>query len=296
MRFVSHLLAPLALLAACAGSSAAQQLPPANDLPESAEQSLPYNPRWAGEESLVAEPGVDFREEPKLGLGERFAAFMRGRVQLEGGWVYTYDSEGGVRTSEHALPDMLLRIGLTERLELRIGWPGYVHTSVEDEFGRFSDGRALDPNVGFLLDLCPQQGWIPQTGVLVSVPIRLEGDPLALSSLQPLNQVLYAWYPSDRLSVGGTTGFSLFDEYGDRYTQFQQSVNADYLLTERFGAFAEWTVLVDHGSDDDGAEHMLGSGLSWLCTDEVQLSWRLGVGLNERAPDFLTGVRCAVRF
>ena len=35
-------------------------------------------------------------------------------------------SAGGSDWTQHALPDMLLRFGLTARLELRLGWPGYV--------------------------------------------------------------------------------------------------------------------------------------------------------------------------
>jgi hypothetical protein len=33
-----------------------------------------------------------------------------------------------------------------------------------------------------------------------------------------------------------------------------------------------------------------------LWTERLQTTWRLGVGLNERAPNFLTGIRFALRF
>jgi hypothetical protein len=227
---------------------------------------------------------------------DRITAITQGRVQIEAGYVFTYDEAPGLRTWEHTVPDLLLRVGLTERLEVRVGWPGYVATIDDGPLGRIGSDRTLDPNVGFMLDLFPQRGWVPQTAILASVPITLQGNPFAMESLQPLNQLLYAWYPTERWSFGGTTGFSLFEEEGDHFLQFQQSVNTDYLLTERLAAFVEWTVLVDHGSADDGQQHLLGGGLSFLWTDRLEVTWRAGVGLNERAPDFLTGVRCALRF
>lgn len=243
---------------------------------------------------MLEDPAVDQRS--RFDLGERITAITQGRVQIEGGYVFTLDRHRGVAVAEHAVPDFLLRAGLTERLELRVGWPGYVATAYDEAGSTDWDDRVLDPNVGFMLDVFPQSGWRPQTAVLAAVPITLEGNPFALAGLQPLGQVLYCWYLGERASLGGTTGFALFHERGDHFTQVQQSASFDYLFTERLGGFAEWTVLVDCGSDDDGAQHMLGGGFSFLWTDALQVSWRAALGLNDRAPDFLTGVRCALTF
>jgi hypothetical protein len=60
--------------------------------------------------------------------------------------------------------------------------------------------------------------------------------------------------------------------------------------------FGQWEMLVDHGSANDGPQHMLGSGFSLLVTPRMQLTCRAGLGLNEAAPDFLTDIRLAYRF
>jgi len=234
--------------------------------------------------------------EPTLSMTERATALVRGRVQLEGGYAMTYDRQGGTQVVEHYVPDMLLRVGLTRRLELRIGWPGWYSTDSSGALGDSTQSGTLDPNVGFMFDLCPQKRWRPQMAVLASVPITLRGSSFASEGLQPLSQIIYRWQPTDRLAWGGATGMALFRDGGDHYTQFQQSINFDYALGDRWGAFAEWEMLVDYGSIDDGTQHLLGGGLGVLLGDRWQLSWRLGIGLNARAPDFLTGVRFAVRF
>jgi hypothetical protein len=230
------------------------------------------------------------------GLAEQIGGITRGRMQIEGGYALVFDRADGVRATQHAFPDLLVRFGLTDRLEIRFGWPGYVATDFDGPGIAGSSSDTLEPNVGFMFDLWAQQGILPQTAVLAAVPLTLEGNPSALESIQPLSQLLYRWQLTNRLACGGTTGLALFDVAGDGFVQFQQTVNLDGLVTQRLGLFAEWEMLVDHGSADDAAQHMLGGGVSYLLTERVQITWKTGLGLNEPAPDFLTDLRLSYRF
>ena len=248
-------------------------------------------------------PDAELRPAPtdeaagaRPGLMERINGIARGRTQLEGGYAFLYDEAAGVGMAQHAVPDMLLRFGLTDRLEIRLGWPGYVATNYDGPGLDGSSDDTLEPNVGLMLDLWPQRGIRPQTAVSAAVPITLEGNPFALDGLQPLAQLLYRWELTDRLALGGTTGMALFDVGGDDFLQLQQTAGLDYLCTVRLGLFGQWEMLVDHGSADDGAQHMLGGGFSYLLTERLQITWQAGLGLNEAAPDFLTDVRFAYRF
>ncbi len=241
-----------------------------------------------------AQPGIASSEENRW--NERMAGVFAGRVQLEGGYTFLADRSADTRIRQHVVPDLLLRYGLTERLELRLGWPGFVSTQYDGPAAPPSFDDTLEPNVGFMWDALNQDGWVPQTALLAAVPITLEGNPFTMNSLQPLSQVLYCWYVSDRTSLGGTTGVALFREFGDHFVQLQQTADIDYLWSDRLSISAQWEVLVDHGSADDGTQHLLGTGMSFLWTQRLQTSLRLGVGLNERAPNFLTGIRFALRF
>ena len=227
---------------------------------------------------------------------QRIARLARGRTQLEGGYSFLRGSAGGGDATQHAFPDLLLRFGLTNRLELRLGWPGYVSSDTNDPTfgGRFSG--TLDPNVGLVYDLWGQRGVLPQTAVLAAVPVPLEGNSFALNSLQPLTELMYAWETSDRTAITGRSGFAIFDAAGDNYIQFQQSLSLDVILTERLGTFVFWDMLTDHGSWNDISQHMAGGGLSFLLTEQLAISWRSAVGLNSAAPDFLNDIRFAYRF
>ena len=266
--------------------------------PSGAGGDIAYQP-------LVA-PGDDFADDATWGSPEakstdltwtqKMTSLARGRTQLEGGYSYLRGSSGGSDWTQHAIPDMLLRFGLTERLELRLGWPGYVTSDTDDPAIGNGFSGTLDPNVGLLYDLWGQHGWLPQTAVLAAVPVPLEGNPFALNSLQPLTELMYAWQTSDRTAITGRSGFAIFDAAGDNYTQFQQSLSLDVILTERLGTFVSWDMLADHGSWNDTSQHMVGGGLSFLLTERFAISWRSAVGINSAAPDFLNDIRFAYRF
>lgn len=246
---------------------------------------------WDSSSWLLDRNGPSAPAESRPGFMGRLADLARGRVMIEGGYAFVTDSTAGTSISEHVVPDLLMRVGLTERIEVRIGWPGASLVNQDGPLGSSSTTTTLDPNVGFMMDLWQQQGWVPQTAILGSVPITLSGDRFAMSSLQPVSALLYQWSLTDRLSLGGDSGLAIYRDDGDHYVQWQQSADLDYLLTERVGVFSQWQVLVDDGSADDATRHMLSAGVSWLCTDRLQITWRTGVGLNNSAPDLLTDVR-----
>jgi hypothetical protein len=58
----------------------------------------------------------------------------RGRIQIEGGYQFTYDREGKKRTYDHLFPETALRTGLTDWLEFRMKWNGYSLTETTDQF------------------------------------------------------------------------------------------------------------------------------------------------------------------
>lgn len=233
---------------------------------------------------------------PRLGLAEQIEAITQGRVQLEGGYSYIHDRLAGVGRSEHLFPDLLLRVGITERLELRLGWGGYLARWYDDGGAAADASGWLDPTVGFMYDLVDQSGWVPQLAISAAIPVSMQSSPLASSSFQPLCRALYRWDLSDRWGLEGTTGLAWREDSGSRFWQIEQTVGIDYLLSRQLDLFSEWQMLVDLGSVDDGTQHVLSLGAAWAWSDRYQLSWRVGMGLNDRSPDFLTAIRFAVRF
>lgn len=76
--------------------------------------------------------------------------------------------------------------------------------------------------------------------------------------------------------------------YG-RFFQTTNSLTTAYGLADRLGAFLEYYGLYPNNKGTDCA-HTVNGGFTYLITENLQLDWRIGTGLNEKADDFLTGV------
>lgn len=257
--------------------------------PDDGQPVYSLQPMERSQNQFLAEPNWGPPAEPspiEQTWTQKVVRMARGRVQVEAGYSYLRGPDG--LYSQHAVPDMLVRMGITDRLEFRLGWPGVV----------FNDGstNTLDPTIGVVYDLWGQQGYRPLTAIHVALPVSMEGNPFALNSFQPLTEVMYSWQTSQWTAVTGRTGFALFDVFGDDYTQVQQSLSYDVVLTDRVGAFVSWEMLANVGSQNDTSQHMLGGGLSYLLNERWAISWRSAMGLNEYAPDFLNDIRVAYRF
>ncbi len=111
---------------------------------------------------------------------ESTEAVPAGHFQLEAGYTFTLDSEGKARARAHSVPELLLRIGVVEGFELRIGWDGYSWTDEQFE-GRTRGGRRVprtdwsqgghDMSLGFKHKLIEQDGLLPHFGVIGAITI-----------------------------------------------------------------------------------------------------------------------------
>ncbi len=229
---------------------------------------------------------------------ESSRTLIRGRLQIEGGYTLNYDDEDDIRLIQHFFPDLLVRYSVTDNFEIRGSWPGIIVSHFTDDLigdsGSFDDGT--NPNVGFKLALWDQTGAIPRTAFSASAPIETEGSAFSLPSLQPIADVLYSWTIDDRLLVSGSTGIALLRNNGDDFFDLQQSVSADYLLSDRYGMYAEWIAFFRHKSANNIDQYLADVGVYYVVTEHLQIDGRVGVGLNDVAPDFFTGVGFSYRF
>ena len=231
-------------------------------------------------------------------------AVPRGRFQLEGGYTFTYDRERHDRTKAHTLPEFLLRAGGFDNFELRLGWEGY--TWANDEFvtqtraGRHVIGHegsqgASDLYVGFKYKVCEQDGLRPHFGVIPAISIPGGSAAFSSGGVDPEIKLAWAYDLSDRIGVAGNVNFAAPTEDGGRFFQTGASATLAVALLENVGGYFEYYGFYPNGRDSDCA-HTLNGGLTWQLTDNLQLDWRAGFGLNEEADDFFTGVGFAIRF
>ena len=229
---------------------------------------------------------------------ESSSVVPRCRLQIETGYTYLHDESAGVSVDEHVLPEMLLRYGLTDCLELRVVWVGFVSSTERDRLTGLTDqtdgGTGLD--IGIKRQFTDQDGWLPESGVIVGITAPV-GDPeVGTTQLGASAVGLYSWQINDRLSVAGNTGCFFASPGGDYYNLFTQSVSAAVSLTDRLGMYHEWFVLAFDGAEDSRPRHFYNGGVTYLVTPDLQLDWRAGVGLTEASGDFFTGAGFSARW
>lgn len=227
-----------------------------------------------------------------------------GHVQLELGYTFTVDRESDVRVRDHTAPELLLRIGVHDRVELRLGWEGYAWFDAEFE-DRTPGGRrvtrddheegANDLSIGFKVKLAEQNGWVPHLGILGGITVPSGSAELTSGDVDPSLVLAWAYDLTDRFGIAGNLGVGAPTEEGDRFFQATGSIAAAISITDRVGTYVEYFGIYPNAEHADCA-HTVNGGVTYLINNDLQLDWRIGVGLNEEADDFFTGVGLSWRF
>jgi hypothetical protein len=244
----------------------------------------------------------DEKDEPlesdRPDFTETSSTVGRHRLQIESGYTFTNGVDGDPTHNIHDLPELLVRYGIAERLELRVAWDeGIVFDRyVDRNSGRLvTQSGSTDIEFGFKYAITKQDKWRPQTAVIVSVSAPIGAPFLSSRQVDPRIDYLYSWQLTKKLSLACSTGSGWTAESGDHFSSFFQSASVEYELTEKLHAFNEWYVLFPRDSDDNRAQPYYNGGFTYLVTPNFQLDWRAGLGLSESADRFFTGCGLTIR-
>ena len=232
----------------------------------------------------------DFTETPTT-VGQ-------GVLQVEGGYTFTYDREGGTRTTDHSFPETLFRLGMfADWFELRLDWNYEVQRTstdgaVDDESG------ANDLNIGCKIALTPQDEMLPETGVILEMTVPSGGDDFTADRVLPGINYCFGWELNDKWSLYCSTAFGgeADDVTNDPFTQFAQSFSLGHEFNDKVRGYTEYYVLSPIGADTNPAQNYIDGGFTVLINKDVQWDIRAGVGLNEGADDFFTGTGLSIRY
>jgi hypothetical protein len=224
----------------------------------------------------------------------------RGRVQLEMGYTYIHDEEGGAITRHHSYPEILLRIGLlADWLELRIG-QNFGSEHHRSELESLTGNGAEDLYLGIGLALTQQRGLLPESRVIVQTRVPTGSHAFGADKMLPGANLLYGWdVIPDLMSVAGSTQVNRsVDSVGHYHTTWAQAFTTGISLTDKLGMYLESFGIFPSGAraPDSGPEYYADGGFTYRITNNFQLDIRAGVGLNRRADDFFAGSGFAVRY
>lgn len=259
--------------------------------------------RGTAEERLApapAEPLVtdrpDFTESPET--------VPPGRVQLEGGVTFTRDHESPSQSYSFTAPELLLRVGLIDAWELRLGWAGY--TWIEERLpeqtrsGRtvyrdeWSQG-ASDLYIGAKWKLFEQAGMRPHLSLIPAFTVPSGTIGFSADDVDPELKLAWSYDLSDALALSGNVNAVVPSDDEGHFFQAGASMSLAVGLTDNLGFYLEYFGSYPNTRESDSS-HSVNAGLTLLLTDDFQLDWRVGFGLNEEADDFFTGAGFGIRF
>ena len=198
----------------------------------------------------------------------------------------------------HSVPELLLRRGIGEKLEARLGFnyeaggPGLVSGS---EFGGEDIETEDESRVlyGMKAETSEQRGWLPRSSALIQWFTPVSG-PTNKSTLM-LGEAFgwrfaNGWEWTSAIRYG--TGF----EAADAFNQWAPSTVLKIPVGPRWNVHAEYFAILSSGKETPLDVQYASFGGHVLATENLELGLRVGWGLNETSPVFFTNLGVGWRY
>lgn len=201
----------------------------------------------------------------------------------------------------HSFPEALARYGLTENIELRLGWNYEVGGAGSPVSGNVSDAFAAEPELeresrifyGAKLGLSEQAGWRPQTAVMVHgfTPTAGEQHDTTVAS-----SYIAGWELPNRWNWTSAMRYSTGSQEEDRFNIWSPSTALKVPLGERWKGHVEYFGVFSDGREEETTQHFFSPGAHYLITPDLEVGFRVGWGLNEQAPNFFSNIGFGIRY
>jgi Putative MetA-pathway of phenol degradation len=273
--------------------AAASSQPAAEPKPRKTLLEWPGHPRSDDEEA----EGYEHVDPDRPHLPEASTAVGKGRIVLESG--YTFTQKGSSFTSQ-SYPEALLRVGLfTDWFEVRIG-QNFLNREASVAGVRTSVHGAQDLYLGVKLALVQQQQYLPQIALIPQMTVPTGSGAVGAGKVLPGLNVDCAWEViKPRFGIELLIATNRVQDDAHRASvELATGLTAVFSLTPKLETFVEWDAFspVAATGGTTGMRHYAVGGFVYFITKDFEVDIRAGVGLNQRANDFLAGAGFAVRY
>jgi hypothetical protein len=262
VRIVRILLAALPAALACSAVEAQERTP------ERTRENL----------GPIATDRPDFVESSQV-VGE-------GRVHIETSFLGERERSEEGRERSTSMPT-LLRIGLSESLELRIESDGRTvrHSTGQAAGERGTTAGYADTAAGLLWHAADARGTWPSVGVLVSAELPTGSKRFRGEGLRPALRVVGEWELPAQMELGVMPGIAVErSEDTGRYAYGIFGMVLEKEFNERLRGIAQLAMPQIARSRHGGTQASIGIGAAWLLSNDCQVDTMFSRGLNHRTP------------
>jgi len=228
----------------------------------------------------------------------------RGVFQIESGYSYFYKDTKEEIEASHTGPEMLLRYGISEDIEIRLRW-NYVWQFIDVEPNR-SGSEDLRYSVKLQMTRQPEAGLLPTSALEVRGSAPTGGSEYSTRLVEVSLDYIYQWELAEGTTLAGSTGFGTdgFGDYGllpdeptsNRYIVMTQSAVVGFELSESNTLYVEWYGAFSKGLEDEFVISVLNLGIDHYLTNNFVLDIRGAVGLSGDSDDLIFGIGGGYRF
>lgn len=228
----------------------------------------------------------------------------KGVSYLEEGWTYQHVTSPNTSVSQRSLPETLLRYGVTDELEIRLFWQGYILLAERDNASgaQLNNFGAADVDPQIKYELWQQHNWIPMNVIIVGALIPSGTRGFSGDRVQPHWGMIQGWGIKRWLYLKHESGLNYLTQptfnaqgFGNpgnianaqtifvaqRFPatyQWHESVSLIYHAAKHFGGFNEWFYLFGKNQTQ---EHFFDTGIFIYPTPNVQFDAVFGIRLND---------------
>jgi outer membrane putative beta-barrel porin/alpha-amylase len=221
----------------------------------------------------------------------------RGRLIVES--AYSFIDNRHIPET-HSFPELLLRYGVTKRIELRLGWNYEVGGGGDVSGAEGSQDvqgarlkREYRVTYGVKVAVTEQDRWLPQS-VLILQGFTPTGG--ATNDTQIVATYAAGWKFANGWKLDAATRYGSSSEGGDRFSIWAPSIVLKVPLGERWSVHGEYFGLFSQDKAQDFSRHYFSPGIHYLVTPNLEVGVRVGWGLNEQASRFFSNVGFGLRF
>jgi hypothetical protein len=271
-----------------------------------AAASSPWLTQLLSEQAGAESPYTERMETDRHDFTQSSRTVGRGVIQTEMGYSFFYkDTEHELERSQ-TTPELLVRIGLTERLEIRTRW-NYAWQDVQSEEGQEEFDAAEDLRLSLKYELCEGGGWVPESAIRIGATAPTGGGEYTAGSVCPSVDYIFTYEPVENVFFSGSAGmamngageFSIVASGGEDRGNFPvwfQSLAVGLPVTEKSEFYFEWFGIFSHDAPDEFSLSYLNIGVDYYLGPNAVLDLRVGKGLTTDSDDFFAGIGGGLRF
>lgn len=256
------------------------------------------------ENDLVPDASKEWMVTDRPNIAQSPSLVAKGSLQWETGFQLNTTTTSSNRRKDIIYDDMLVRIGLSRRIEARLEI-SYLGTRTiknrNDSLKKHTDGfSGLDiSSKVFLFD---EKGFRPKAALLYGLSLPYIGS----LAYRPENtggnvRLLFSNEFTEYYELEYNVGIEWSGE--SKQAAYTYALNNECKITERFNAFMElYGSFTENNGNDDGFngtfihDHRVNGGFWYLFTKDVQVDASVGFGLSAASPDYYFAFGLSNRF